>query len=241
MDKTTPQASRRALLCGIPAVAAAGLAVGTVPNIVAIATAKAAEPEPVTAADPDPLVGRAKEYLAAATELQKIERVSKRLQEEHRAKYPMPDALLVRPEDDELGIPNRMKMVFMAWDEPIPPDHWCLKHYNDAWCIDRLRKPQWERLIDVEFRPGTAPYNRFNGGVGLESFEPSPAARARADEIIAAYDGWKPKYDRDPKGMAKLDRQHDRLLSKRLPKPPSFVPRRRLPFCRGTSMPGPTP
>jgi hypothetical protein len=76
-----------------------------------------------------------------------------------------------------------------------------------------LRRPVWKRLVEYT-PPNLEPVCHCEG------FDPSPAARARADEIVAAYDEWWPKTHRRtansiepryPRGFSRVEKQHKRL------------------------------
>jgi hypothetical protein len=54
-----------------------------------------------------------------------------------------------------------------------------------------------------------------SGGTVFRRAPPSAAARARADEIIAAHDRWHPKYWRYPREVRALERQADRASKRR--------------------------
>ena len=177
-----PRASRRALLMGLAAaVAVPAPVVASIlaaPAVPAVAAAPAAPslpiPEPASPGDgrflDATLVERIKEYLAAAAELEKLEQTRMRLHREHWAKYPMPDAMLVQPKDEALAIPNIMRMHFEAQGATVvPPDHRCLKDYDDACWIRALERPRWERLVEIELPPeGDRRFYGFKGGAALD-------------------------------------------------------------------------
>jgi hypothetical protein len=216
----TPQASRRGLLLGLMAAAA-------VPAVPAIAKAMpAAVPAvpvaPIAAAVAGPeepfewdmhypdakLFKLVNEYLAADEERRRLEGVIDRAQKVQEAKYPMPDVLRVRSEDAELELPDHNGVY-----DGLFFDRSSRKDYHDAMWIDHLRRPQWKRLAEYT-PPNLEPVCHYEG------FDPSPAARARADEIVAAYDDWWPKLHRRaareiktrlPRGYRAVEKQEERL------------------------------
>jgi hypothetical protein len=213
--------SRRRFL-GVPS---AGAAAAIAPTAVAAAVTPGAEtllsaPAPAVAAAAAPkepyldekLFNLINEYLAAEDERQQLEDVLDRASKELEAKHPMPDVLLVRPEDHELELPDHH-----GYYDGLFFDGGNRSDYHDGMWIDALRRPLWKRL--VEYTPP-----KLEPICQCEGFDPSPAARARADEIVAAYDEWWPKVHRRvrrrtgytiearlPPGFRAVDSRHERL------------------------------
>jgi hypothetical protein len=181
--KTDTTLSRRRLLVGVPAVAAAG-----VPSV---ATALGG----LVIGDDAKLLALVDEYFAADAEYDRLSAAETELSTKHYASVPTPDALRVRPEDETLGILTsdqryRFAEEIIAKTVPSapktqrpPPDTY------DHMSVDGLRKPKWPVVIKLDFPPDIEPWSA-GGFVGTRYVEPSPAARKRADEIIAAYDDW---------------------------------------------------
>jgi hypothetical protein len=154
------------------------------------------------------------EYLTAHDEWRRLEEVLNRARKVQEAKYPMPDVLRVQPEDTELELPDQ-RGVYCGWLDQRAQR----TNYHDGIWISALRKPQWKRLVEVDAPDGGSFYHHG-------SFDPSPAARARADEIVAAYDEWwprthrrtartiEPRYPRGFGAVEKQKRRLDALLSK---------------------------
>ncbi len=96
----------------------------------------------------------------------------------------IPDLLRRRLEDLELGLPA---------PESVGGDF-----YRDGFDVDRLRGKTWERCESSE-----------DGERHSFVVRPSTAARARADEIVAAFDAWQKRRDRRPRGYRAAERAMD--------------------------------
>jgi len=96
----------------------------------------------------------------------------------------IPDVLHRRSEDLELELPAPAS----AGDG----------FYRDGSDIDRLRGETWKRREPAE-----------DGERHSFVVRPSAAARARADEIIAAFDTWQKQRDRRPRGYRAAERAMD--------------------------------
>src|SRR5262249_18059753 len=134
-----PQASRRGLLLGLMAAAA-------VPAAPAIAKAVAAPAMAVPAvgasveAGPSPdaaLLQLFDDYMSTNTEYWRVYGLYKRGWAKHQAKHPMPQAMLVRPEDAELGLPDK------------PGDG-----SSYQWCIRELKQAEWRVYDEVDAPDG---------------------------------------------------------------------------------------
>jgi hypothetical protein len=141
----------------------------------------------------------AREYLRVDAERQKLDKATKRVTDAWEAKHPMPDALRVRPGDAELGLPQSCS------DEALDRIGYSLMGCD----IEEMRKPEWWETVTLDPPEGLA-YAR--GARGLQSYVPSPEARARADEIVAAYDEWHPK--RSPRGIRGKEVRSERMWNK---------------------------
>jgi hypothetical protein len=93
----------------------------------------------------------------------------------------IPDVLRRRPEDLELGLPSA--------DDGF---------YREGSEVDRLRGKTWNRWESSE-----------DGERHSFVVRPSAAARARANEIIAAFDTWQKRRDRRPRGYRTAERAMD--------------------------------
>jgi hypothetical protein len=186
---TNTTLSRRRLLAGAPAVAAAG-----VPSV---ATALCGLPTSTAASsDADAhLLALVDKYFADDAEYERLSAAETELSTKHYASVPTPDVLRVRPEDEALGIQTFAGLHY-AHEEMMresglsvsKTERRILEEY-DHLSIGMLREPKWPTVTKLDFPPGVGPW--YAGGfVGTRYVEPSPAARARADEIIAAYDEW---------------------------------------------------
>jgi hypothetical protein len=198
-----PQASRRALLFGIaavgavasPAVAAAMLEPPMAPAI----EAPLSVPAPATATpSPDAkLLQLFDEYISTVEEHRRVYGLYKHGRTKHQAKYPMPEVMLVRPEDDELGLPDK------------PGDG-----SSYEWCIQELKRAEWP-VYDTVDAPEGMRFWYEGGGEVFRREPPCAAARARADEIIAAHGRWHTKYWREPRELRSLERQADRASKRK--------------------------
>jgi hypothetical protein len=132
------------------------------------------------------------EYMATVEEYQRVRDLYEYGRAEQQAKYPMPEVLRVRPEDAELGLPNK------------PGDG---KAYE--FCIQELQRAEW--AFSEEFEPPAGKHFKYVQVGRMIRYEaPSAAARARADEIIKAHDKWWPKYWHEPREVRSFERQADR-------------------------------
>jgi hypothetical protein len=75
--------------------------------------------------------------------------------------------------------------------------------------IMELKESEWPVLETVEPPDGTQFWST-SGGTVFRREPPSAAARARADEIIAAHDRWHAKHWRFPREVRSLEREADR-------------------------------
>jgi hypothetical protein len=100
----------------------------------------------------------------------------------------------VQPGDAELGLPEVPEID----GEPL----------SYVVRIMELKEPEWPVLETVE-PPDGMRFWSTSGGTVFRREPPSAAARARADEIIAAHDRWHAKYWRYPREVRSLERQAD--------------------------------
>jgi hypothetical protein len=141
-----------------------------------------------------------RQYLELDAERQKFDEVTERITAKWQAKRPMPDALRVRPGDAKLGLPCQ----FVS-------EH-ALEVFGYSTSVEDMRKPEWCRAVELD-PPEELKYARYaRGASGVESYMPSPEARARADEIVAAYEEWFPK--RHPPGSRKREARSDRMFKR---------------------------
>jgi hypothetical protein len=102
----------------------------------------------------------------------------------------IPEVLRRRPEDQELGLP-----------EPASESAADAGFYRNDSEVDRLRSKTWKRQEASE-------EGERHSFVAL-TVRPSPAARARADEIATAFDKWQKRRDRRPRGYRAAERAID--------------------------------
>jgi hypothetical protein len=102
-----------------------------------------------------------------------------------------PEVLNRREADAELGLPS-------LW--PYPNDHEAI--WDRPIDVDPLREAKWNISSKSETDDEVT--------VSLRKVTPSPAARARADEIITAYDDWQSRSERLPRGYRKAKHESDK-------------------------------
>ncbi len=194
-----PQASRRGLLLGLMAAAAVPVAPAFAKAIAAPGNAAgvAAIDAPAIPSPDAALLQLFDEYMATVAEHRRVYGLYERGRDKHQAKHPMPDVMRVRPEDAELGLPDK------------PGDG-----SSYQWCIQELKRADWPFYDEVDAPDGMR-FSSAAGGTVFHCEPPSPAPRARADEIIEAHDEWHDKYWHDPREVRSLERQADRLLKRK--------------------------
>lgn len=107
---------------------------------------------------------------------------------------------MLQPGDAELGLPEVPEID----GEPL----------SYVARIMELKEPEWPVLETVE-PPDGMRFWSMSGGTVVRREPPSAAARARADEIIAAHDRWDTKYWRYPREVRSLERQADRASKRK--------------------------
>jgi hypothetical protein len=177
--------SRRGMIAGLAAVGPAMPAIG---------------------ADDAELIGLAEQLLQVRKEVNRWDQLTSEMGAKHRRTNPTPEALKLQPGDEALGMPHphledraRVKIMEEYWghrvrdseaDNAEPKE----RYYDFPMTIDTLRKAKWPMPIKADLPPGVRPHI-VAGAVGEHYVDPSPAARKRADEIIAAYDEWSKRDD----------------------------------------------
>jgi hypothetical protein len=136
------------------------------------------------------------EYFAANAEYDRLWAAWKEAHSKHEASHPMPDQLLVRPEDEALGIQTSAGRHYAAEEMmregglTIPKNEQIKPSHYDHMSVGDLREPKWLTVTKLDFPPDVGPW--YAGGIiGTRYVVPSQQARARANEIIAAYDEWR--------------------------------------------------
>src|SRR6266481_9664759 len=174
----TATLSRRRLLGAVLATAAIAAPV--------VATALPGLPVAVTA-DPDAdLIRLVEEWFAARDEEKRLYKLftpheEAHFEKKHKLEAQIPDALRVRPDDVEIGIPDlRAKDGLYTRRDDVN----LLR--DDKWLYSNGDRTESDGVEQFIWRSWWA--------------APSPAARARADEIIAASDKWQRKIHRKPRG-----------------------------------------
>jgi hypothetical protein len=133
--------------------------------------------------------------MVTVAEYRRVYGLCERGRDEHQARYPMPKTILVQPGDAELGLPEVPEID----GEPL----------SYVVRIMELKESEWPVLETVDAPDGMR-FFYTSGGTVFRREPPSAAARARADEIIAAHDRWHAKYWRYPREIRSLERQADR-------------------------------
>lgn len=102
---------------------------------------------------------------------------------------PVPEVLRWRETDAGLGLPLvEGKGHDLIWDRPS--------------LVEKLRSEKWFSGSKMETEDEMT--------VTVRTIVPSPAARARAAEIIAAFDNWHAKKDRYPRGYKKAVKERNK-------------------------------
>lgn len=178
---------------GFLAVLSAGAASAVVPAALAAPLAPVTETalsgllasQPLPSADAE-LFNLLEAHLSAAVEQRRLYKVFDKFEAELFRLYkqqPIPDVLRQRPEDLELGLPKLMANE---------------SFYQKAHEVDHLRGKRWlhgNLIVEGDRSVYTSLW-----------ITPSSAARARADEIIAAYSKWNKRCDRLPRGYRAAER-----------------------------------
>jgi hypothetical protein len=132
------------------------------------------------------------EYMSTVTEHRRVYGLYERRRAKQQAKHPRPEAMFIQPGDVELGLPQ------------LPEGAWSGSYEIR---IRELSEAEWP--VIEEFEPPAGWEFRYAcSGQTIRYEAPSTAARARADEIIEAYDGWHDNYWHETREMQSLDRQH---------------------------------
>jgi hypothetical protein len=182
---TNTSLSRRNILGAIATGAAAALAA----TIAEPATAAAAPIGPHPDAE---LIAIADQYAVAYKKWSDLSLVVDRMDgSRFAARGDRPEVLNRREADAELGLPSLWSYPNdheAIWDRPID--------------VDPLREAKW--LISSKSEADD------EVTVSVRKVTPSPAARVRADEIIAAYDDWQSRSARLPRGYRKAKCESDK-------------------------------
>jgi hypothetical protein len=126
------------------------------------------------------LMNLVRQYLELDAERQEFDKITSRMTKAWQKKHPMPEALRVQPGDADLFLPS-----FVS-EEAL---NRC--GYSVGGHIEKMREPEWGRTVVFDPPEG---FQYARGAEVYEMYVPSPEARARADEIVAAYDEWWPKH-----------------------------------------------
>jgi hypothetical protein len=135
------------------------------------------------------------QYLAARAEYQRLDAIIDRAYRKLWAENPRPDVLLMRPEDEALGL-------YAAPAGCTRPANW-----DFPYLVERLRNLKCRVMEQVQSPEGMEFY--FGDGQAVRYIQPTAAARARAAEIIEAYDEWFPSQNQCPRGIRGTERKRD--------------------------------
>jgi hypothetical protein len=133
------------------------------------------------------LIDLTDQYCAAAAEFDRLNKIANDFEDDRLGNNEPPENLRVRASDTALNIPQ--------------PDDASGRHrihgfeFYDLGEVEKLRKSKW---TDWE-RTGKTDYDDGGFTVTVRYKQPSPEARARADEIIQAYDQWLRAAERLPR------------------------------------------
>jgi hypothetical protein len=121
---------------------------------------------------------------------------------------PMPDVLQWRRTDRKLGLPplDRQRLAEDATIKAGTLEKLAQLNWSGAPDVQRIRAAKWihQARVAVKDHPTDGMFQ-----VIMKVRPPSKAARARADEIIAAYDAWA-KPAALPRGFKKLEKEMNR-------------------------------
>jgi hypothetical protein len=221
MNRTSPiptAPSRRGFLAVLSAGAASAVAPAALAGAsVSVAKSPAGDlPTSMAAPSPDAaLLQLVDQYLAAHAEYRRLDAICDRAYTKMSNANPMPDVLRVRPEDQELGLPNpfqrRDDVNVRLGGSPIGGGG-AEQSYSGVLWIDELRAPKWPVVAQINLPEGLE-HGTVGGKFGLRYVDPpTPAARARADEIVQAFDEWWPRHHQSPRGIRSMERKMDAAL-----------------------------
>jgi hypothetical protein len=182
-------------------------------KIVAIATTVAAVPfatssisnahqelSVATALDPAPhpdadLLARAEQFVVADRKYREAAARVDRMDDERRSTVsgsPLPEVLRWRQSDFDLGLPPLLKGTAYG------------PNWEHSFNVDQLRREKWNSSVTTIFKPG-------ENELVYHWTTPTEAARARADEIIRAYDEWhKGEAAPAPRGYKTAEKARDK-------------------------------
>jgi hypothetical protein len=196
---TNPNLSRRSALAGLAGAAAAGFApafasargaASAVASPLALAIPAPEAPAALQTNDDAELFNLLKDHQSAAVEARRLYKAFEKFETKHFQRRceqgkQMPEILRQQPEDLKLDLP---KLLGDA-------NFYEFREVND------LRGETWPLSTFV---------NEGDKSVFTSwTITPSPAARARADEIIGAFDKWERQYNRHPRGYGVAKRAND--------------------------------
>jgi hypothetical protein len=181
--------------------------------LVALPTTAAAMP----AVTPNPdakLLALVEQYIAAETEHRRVLSELSRGQDQMMEAGSRPDVVRVRPEDEGLELP-------MPLDASIRKD--ATAEFYRSCDIDKLASAEWRRCEKIKLPAGIEaianaddPIRRYLHPtavlIAYTEFTPTPAARARADAIVAALQAEQKatKAAERKLGLRKIERERDR-------------------------------
>ena len=142
-----------------------------------------------------PLNALVDEFAAAENEFCRANKIVDEMDEE-RFKIQPAETLHIREDDTALGIEADSNDKYRRREG-----------FYDMREVQRLREPLWWTYEKTD-HPG--------GGYSFEArpFRPSPEAKARADEIIAAFDEWERKRNKKPRGYRAAERESHRTSAR---------------------------
>jgi hypothetical protein len=151
-----------------------------------------AVPAPTTPPDLD-LISLADQLIAAATESRRLNQIVDRM-DGLRWGIDSPAGMEIRSGDAALGIP-----------QPDQTGEFIRRGFYDETAVARLRRPKW---IDQDASTSCEHENQHV--VTIRYVTPSTEARARADEIVAAFDEWEVEKEKKPRGYRAAKRAYDK-------------------------------
>lgn len=142
------------------------------------------------------LFALADQFIAADVKYRELNDRVERMRESFKhPRDPLPDVLRWSKSDLKLGLPNIL--IQLGWTEI---------DWHKEMQVEKIRAEKWIiwKRVTIKGHPVEGMYQDQ-----LSMVAPSKAARARADEIIAAYDEWA-KEGVPPRGYKKAMRERDK-------------------------------
>ena len=142
-----------------------------------------------------PLNALVDEFAAAENEFCRANKIVDEMDGE-RFKIQPAETLRIREDDTALGIEADSNDKYRRREG-----------FYDMREVQRLRKPLWWTHTKTDHPEGGFTFE-------VRPFRPSPEAKTRADEIIAAFDEWERKRNKKPRGYRAAERESHRTSAR---------------------------